>query len=108
MIFVKGVLAGAAALGVTAAVIFGLAVGVPRILELLPPTNEGGAGVWAFGPFSKSWLIAAALLIFGGGFYWNFRRSLPNRTPSQHGSFRETARRHVSKEKAPQKHDKDK
>ncbi len=80
---IKGVLAGAATLGVTVAVLFGLAVGVPRVLELFPPTNENGMGVWEFGPFSKWWLIAGALLIFGGGFYWSLRRSLRTRNTSQ-------------------------
>ena len=83
IILIKGFLAGAATLGVTVAVLFGLAVGVPRVLELLPPTNEGGVGVWLFGPFSKWWFIAAALLIFGGGFYWSLRRSLRTRNASQ-------------------------
>jgi hypothetical protein len=83
IILIKGFLAGAATFGLTIAVLFGLAVGVPRVLELLPPTIEGGVGVWEFGPFSKGWLITAALLIFAGGFYWSLRRSLRTRNTSQ-------------------------
>jgi hypothetical protein len=80
MIFLKAVLAGAAALGITAAVLFGLAVVVPRILELFPPSGEGGVGVWESSWLSMWWLLAAALFIFAAGFYWSFRRSLRTRS----------------------------
>jgi hypothetical protein len=78
MIFVKSTLAGVAAVITAALVIYGLAVGVPRILELIP-SREGGIGGYSFGPFPMWPLGVVALLIFSGGFYWSFRRATRNR-----------------------------
>src|SRR5271154_1040958 len=70
MIFVKSTLAGVAAVIIAALVIYGLAVGVPLILERMP-SREGGVGVYSVGPFPMWPLGAVALLIFSGGFYWS-------------------------------------
>jgi hypothetical protein len=78
MIFVKSTLAGVAAVIIAALVIYGLAVGVPRIMELIP-SREGGIGVYSVGPFPMWPLGVAALLIFSGGFYWSFRRATRHR-----------------------------
>ncbi len=78
MIFVKSTLAGVAAVITAALVIYGLAVGVPRILELIP-SREGGIGFYSVGPFPMWPLGVVALLIFSGGFYWNFRRATRHR-----------------------------
>ena len=76
MIFVKSFLAGVAALVMAAFLIYGLAVGVPRILELTsPPLGEGGIFMYGIGPFPMWPLLVAALFIFGSGFYWSFRRA---------------------------------
>ena len=78
MVFVKSALAGAAAVIIAALVIYGLAVGVPRILELIP-SSEGGIGFYSIGPFPMWPLGVVALLIFSGGFYWSFRRATRHR-----------------------------
>jgi hypothetical protein len=78
MIFVKSTLAGVAAESMAALVIYGLAVGVPRILELLP-SCEGGIYFCSVGPFPMWPLGILALLIFSGGFYWSFRRATRHR-----------------------------
>ena len=71
MILVKATLAGLAALVTAALASYGLAVSVPRILQLIP-SREGGMGVFFF----PMWpLMVVALLIFSGGFYWGFRRA---------------------------------
>ena len=73
MIFVKSALVGVAAVIIAALVIFGLAVGVSRILELIP-SREGEIGFYSVGPFPMWPLGVVALLIFSGGFYWSLRR----------------------------------
>jgi hypothetical protein len=73
MILVKGTLAGLAALITAVLASYGLAVSVPRILELIP-SREGGIGVFFFPVWP---LLVLALLIFSGGFYWDFRRPAP-------------------------------
>jgi hypothetical protein len=78
MIFVKSTLAGVAAVIIAALVIYGLAVAVPRILELIP-SREGGLGFYSVGPFPMWPLGVVALLIFSGGFYWGFRRATRHR-----------------------------
>jgi hypothetical protein len=78
MIFVKSFFAGVAALIMAALPIYGLAVVVPRILELVPH-GEGGMFVYEVGPFPIWPLVVAALLIFCSGFYWNFRRAQRDR-----------------------------
>ena len=78
MIFVRSTLAGVAAVIVAALMIYGLAVRVPRILELIP-SREGGIGVYEVGPFPMWPLGVVALLIFSGGFCWNFRRATRHR-----------------------------
>jgi hypothetical protein len=76
MIFVKSLLAGVTALIMAAFLIYGLAVGLPRILELIPlPLGEGGIFYIGIGPFPMWPLLVAALFIFGSAFYWNFRRA---------------------------------
>jgi len=75
MILVKSTLAGVAALITAALATYGLAVGVPRILELVP-SREGGTGVFFFPVWP---LMVVALLIFSGGFYWGFRRAQRHR-----------------------------
>jgi hypothetical protein len=74
MIFIKSTLAGVAAVITAALVIYGLAVGVPRILELIS-SREGGTGAYSVGPFPMWPLGVVALLIFSGGFFWSFRRA---------------------------------
>ena len=71
MILVKAPLAGLAALVTAALASYGLAVSVPRILQLIP-SREGGMGVFFFPVWP---LMVVALLIFSGGFYWGFRRA---------------------------------
>lgn len=78
MIFLKSTLAGVAALIIVALVIYALAIGVPRILELIP-SREGGIGVYSAGPFPMWPLGVVAFLIFSGGFYWGFRRATHHR-----------------------------
>ena len=78
MIFVKSTLAGVAAVIIASLVIYGLAAGVPRILELIP-SREGGIGFYSVGPFPMWPLGVVALLIFSGGFYWSFRRATRHR-----------------------------
>jgi hypothetical protein len=71
MIFVKSTFAGVAALIMAAPIVYALAVGVPRVLELIP-SREGGIGVYEF----PMWPLAVvALLIFSVGCYWGFRRA---------------------------------
>jgi len=80
MIFAKSFLAGVTALIMAAFLIYGLAVGVPRILELTPfPFGNGGSAVYGIGPFPMWPLLVAALFIFGSGFYWSFRRARQRR-----------------------------
>jgi hypothetical protein len=74
MLFVRGTLAGLATVIVAALAIYGLAVGVPRILELMP-SREGGIYFYSVGPFPMWPLGVVALLIFSGGLYWSFRRA---------------------------------
>jgi hypothetical protein len=78
MIYVKSALAGVAAVIIAALMIYGLAVGVPRILELIP-SREGGMGFYSVGPFPMWPVGVVVLLIFSGGFYWNFRRATRRR-----------------------------
>jgi len=79
MIFVKSTLADVAAV-IIAAVIYGLAAGVPRILELIPSrSREGGMGFLQRRPFSNVAAWGVALLISSGGFYWSFRRATRHR-----------------------------
>jgi hypothetical protein len=90
MIWVKSFLAGVAAL----IIVTGLAlrillvsrhpfpqsiIGLPGSLKVIP-IGDGGIGSYGIGPFPL-WLVevAAALLVFGSGFYWNFRRSRHHR-----------------------------
>jgi hypothetical protein len=75
MILLKSTLAGVAALITAALTTYGLAAGVPYILELMP-NREGRMGVFQF-PMRQ--LAVAALLIFFGGFYWGFRRAMRHR-----------------------------
>jgi hypothetical protein len=74
MIIVKSILAGMAALIMAALIIYALAVGVPRLLELIP-RREGGVGVYMVGPYPMWPVAVGALIVFCGGFYWNFRRA---------------------------------
>src|SRR5215472_17092386 len=71
MVFVKSALAGAAAVIIAALVIYGLAVGVPRILELIP-SREGGMGFYSVGPFQcgrlGSWCCSSFLAASTGTF----------------------------------------
>jgi len=63
MILLKSTLAGVAAFITAALATYGLAVGLPHILELMP-NREGFMGVFQF----PMWQLAvAALLIFSGG-----------------------------------------
>jgi|HubBroStandDraft_1064217.scaffolds.fasta_scaffold262063_2 hypothetical protein len=78
MIFVKSALAGVAAVIIAALLIYGLAVGVPRILELIP-SREGGIYSYSVGPFPMWPLGVVVFLIFSGGFYWSFRRAARHR-----------------------------
>ncbi len=78
MIFARGILAGVAALVVTVVIIYALAVGVPRILDLIPH-SDGGVFVYSIGPFPRWPLVVAALFIFCAGFYWSFRRARRHR-----------------------------
>ena len=88
MIFVKSTLAGVAAVIIPALVIYGLAFGVLLILELIP-SREGGIepmtssgfveGAYSVGPFPMWPVGVVVLLIFSGGFYWNFRRATRRR-----------------------------
>jgi hypothetical protein len=78
MIIVKSTLAGLAAVILAALAMYGLAVAVPTMLELIP-AREGGIGVSSVGPFPWWPLGVAALLIFAGGFYWTFRRAARHR-----------------------------
>jgi hypothetical protein len=75
MIFVKSTLAGVAAVITAALIIYALAVGVPGLLELIPP-REGGMFMYSVGPFSVWLLVVPAFFIFCGGFYWCFRRTV--------------------------------
>ena len=75
MILLKSTFAGVAALITAALATYGLAVGVPHILELMP-NREGSMGVFQFPMW---WLGVAALLIFSCGFYWGFRRAMRHR-----------------------------
>jgi hypothetical protein len=52
-------------------------VGLPR----MPPILIGDGGIWSYGigPFPIWPVGVAALLIFGSGFYWNFRGSRRHR-----------------------------
>jgi hypothetical protein len=85
MIWVKSFLAGMMA----TLLIFGLAlriffafrnpfpqsiVGLPRHMPRIL-ISHGGIGSYGIGPFPIWPVGVAALLIFGSGFYWNFRRS---------------------------------
>jgi hypothetical protein len=51
MIFVKSTLAGVAALIMAVLIIYALALGGPRILELIP-SREGSSMLYSVGPFS--------------------------------------------------------
>ena len=74
MIFVKSILGGVVALIVAALIIYALAAGVPRVLELIPG-GEGGIGVYSVAPFPLWLLVIVTLLVFSGGFYRGFRRA---------------------------------
>ena len=77
MIFVKSTLAGVAALIVAALITYGLALGVPRILGMMPGREDSGM---TYGVLFPMWrLVVVALLIFSGGFYWGFRRAQRHR-----------------------------
>ena len=72
MIFLKSTLAGVAALIIVALVIYALAIGVPRILELIP-SREGGIGVYSAGPFPMWPLGVVAFL----DLFWRLLLGLP-------------------------------
>jgi H+/Cl- antiporter ClcA len=74
MMHLKCVLGGVAALVLVALIVFALALGAPRAMELLP-SGEGGVGVYEIGPWIPLWSVAVvALSVFAAGFYWTFRR----------------------------------
>jgi hypothetical protein len=71
MIFIKSTLAGVAAVITAALVIYGLAVGVPRILELISG-REGGTGATASALFQcgrlGAWRFLSFLVASSGAF----------------------------------------
>ena len=75
MIYIKSFLGGIAALIMAAFIVYALAFGVPRVMELLL-TGEGGVGAYdVAGPWIPLWSLALAVLpVFAAGFYWTFRR----------------------------------
>ena len=69
MIFLKSTLAGVAALILAVLMIYGLAIGVPRIVST-------GPLLISLGPFEMWEVGVVALLIFSAGFCWTIRRTL--------------------------------
>jgi hypothetical protein len=74
MMYLKCFLGGVAAVVLVALIVYALALGVPRVMELLP-SGEGGMSVYEIGPWIPLWSVAViALSVFAAGFYWTFRR----------------------------------
>jgi hypothetical protein len=74
MTYVKSFLGGVAALVLAALIGYALALGVPRVMELVL-SGQGGIGVYEIAPWIPLWsIVVVALLVFAAGFYWTLRR----------------------------------
>ena len=76
MIYLKSLLAGLATLIIIVALIIGVAVLAPVIMERLqPPDGAAGVGVSVIGPFSIWPVAIGAWLAFAVVSYWFFKRA---------------------------------
>ena len=84
MIYVKSLLAGLAALILTAMLIVGSLYLASFVIERIPSSGQGGVGfdVYENGPWVSIWVLAiAALCIFAAVSYWAFKRASRGASP---------------------------
>jgi hypothetical protein len=75
VIYVKSLLAGLAALIITAALIIGLLFFTPIVMERLAP-SAGGVSYVVNTPYVSIWpVLLGALFIFAAVSYWAFKRA---------------------------------